>query len=541
MEKAVFKGIQNEIAKILSNASRQVYIAVAWFTNEYLFEEVMKCLRRGVPVKLIIIDDAINRNEYALDFSQFIDASGELFFANAIKVHHKFCIIDNTLITGSYNWTYYAETFNAENIIVSDNPVLVQSYEDEFENLLKTCQKIVKYESIKLEGIEKSALYDNYSYLCNDLILKKDIYKDIICEINEKKTIEVKVEKKKNIKCDNRGIPILEKRHNSGVVRRLINISLERVPMGRLYSGRKYVRANYISSDIWVRDIWVDIFDIEYVNAVARYFHKKDGGTLDDNAVLPPIPEEIYNPRGKFMFKLVSYIFYKYGKNGNKRRRIGKDGNILQKDGHPYLYDSFHTLIRYDKQSNEYIGFKSMTELCHLIVQSLFVPNTPDDYDTISDFSCINGVYKATIDDFVGICGIEETWRPNSESISSMIKNKLTINPDGVWLLKKDSQIIAYAYGFYTNNNNYNENMTNDSNGEWYVLKRLKASIINYETDKYGELLSKIIMMLKKEGRKGIVYKCPVQSIGYFEKFGFKRENPFGIYENNCIMRLVFD
>lgn len=533
MEKAVFKGIQNEIAKILSNASRQVYIAVAWFTNEYLFEEVMKCLRRDVPVKLIIIDDAINRNEYALDFSQFIDAGGELFFANAIKVHHKFCIIDNTLITGSYNWTYYAETFNAENIIVSDNPILVQSYEDEFENLLKICQKIDKYESIKLDGFEKSTLYDNYSYLCNDLCLKGEIYRDKVSTINEKNSINIKVEK-----VDYRGIPILEKTNDDYVTtRRLINISIERVP-----SGQKYVHAKYTSDDIWENDYWVDIFDTEYVNAVAKYFHKKDGGILDDNAALRPIPEEIYNPKGKFQFKLISYIFYKYGKNGNRRKRIGRDGNILQKDGYPYLYNSFHTLIRYDKQSNEYIGFKSMTELCHLIVQSLFVPNTPDDYDMISDYLCVNGVYRASIDDFESICReVERTGDPNSVITSDMIKMKLKNHPDGVWLLKKDSQIMACAYGFYTNNNNYNENMTNDSNGEWYVLKRLKASIINHETDKYGELLSKIIMMLKKEGRKGIVYKCPVQSIGYFEKFGFKRENPFGIYENNCIMRLVFD
>ena len=310
--------------------------------------------------------------------------------------------------------------------------------------------------------------------------------------------------------------------------------------MGRPCSGRKYVRANYISNNIWVRDVWVDIFDTEYVNAVMKYFHKKDGGMLDDNAVLPLIPEEIYTPKGKFQFKLISYSFYKNGKNGNKRRRVGKDGSILQKDGTPYLYDSFHTLIRYDKQTNRYIEFSSMTELCHLIVQSLYVPNTPDDYDMISDYMCVNGVYRASIDDFERICRVERTGDPSSVITSDMIKMKLKNHPNGVWLLKKNSQIMACAYGFYTNNN-YNENMANDSNGEWYVLNRLKASIINHETDKFGELLSKIIMMLKEEGRKGIIYKCPIRSIGYFEKIGFKRETPLGINENNCIMRLVFD
>ena len=48
-------------------------------------------------------------------------------------MHNKYCIIDNdTVITGSYNWTTAAETKNDENItihcICSDGSDLVKKY-----------------------------------------------------------------------------------------------------------------------------------------------------------------------------------------------------------------------------------------------------------------------------------------------------------------------------------------------------------------------------------------------------------------------------
>lgn len=72
MIEAYFSNIERQIIKKLSVAEHQVLVAVAWFTNEVLFEELLKCLRRGVSVSLIIMDDYINRNELALDFTKFI-------------------------------------------------------------------------------------------------------------------------------------------------------------------------------------------------------------------------------------------------------------------------------------------------------------------------------------------------------------------------------------------------------------------------------------------------------------------------------------
>lgn len=151
MIEAYFSNIEQQIIKRLSVAEHQVLVAVAWFTNEILFGEILKCLERRVPTSIIIMDDYINRNDYALDFTKFIAAGGKLYFSKGKKMHNKFCIIDGFLITGSYNWTYYAEKLNSENIIVIDDASIVERYKSEYCKLQNSIPPIANYEPLKLK------------------------------------------------------------------------------------------------------------------------------------------------------------------------------------------------------------------------------------------------------------------------------------------------------------------------------------------------------------------------------------------------------
>lgn len=528
MIEAYFSNIEQQIIKKLSVAEHQVFVAVAWFTNEVLFEELLKCLKRGLSVSVIIMDDYINRNELALDFTKFIETGGLLYFSKEKKMHNKFCIIDSLLITGSYNWTYYAEKLNCENIIFIDDVPVVQKYTSEYNKLQDSFTKITKYEPLKLKQITETDILNDYNYLCNDLFLKGQKYKDEIVAFNKERNYKVKIEKKEsNTEYDSRGIPLLKKDFNSPISRRrLINFSIGIVPYGRPHGGRKYVHAKCISN-VHSEDFWVDIFDPEYVNEVLKYFRKYEGGILDDASNIVPIPDDIYNPFQKYGFIPVDYIFYKFGKYGNKRRKYGINGNIIvDKGGIPYEYDSFDTLIRYDDKTKKYIGFGSKTELCHLIVESLFIPNGIDDYDIISDYYVMNGVFKATIDDYERICReAEGTGMPNSELSKEIIKDRLSNNPEGFWLYKENSTIFSYGYGVIRDNYPINEYQKshNDMDSKVFVLLRLKASRINYNSDKFGKILSQMIKDLKQQGITKVIYKCPNNQIQEIEKCGFRR------------------
>ena len=104
--------IQNAIQKELFKAQSSIRIAVAWFTNDLLFQPLLLKLSTGVKVEIILNKDNINcSKENEIDFDRFVEYGGVLRW-NTTKqlLHDKFCIIDdNVVIAGSYNWTKKAE------------------------------------------------------------------------------------------------------------------------------------------------------------------------------------------------------------------------------------------------------------------------------------------------------------------------------------------------------------------------------------------------------------------------------------------------
>lgn len=138
MEQAYFSDIRNKIIPYLNDAKDTIQVAMAWFTSSELFNTLLRCLNKKVEVELILLDNAINYMDYAPDFNVFIKAGGKLRIAGSVVgfMHHKFCIVDDRfVITGSYNWTYYAETRNVENIVITDNVEIINLFKSEFLRL----------------------------------------------------------------------------------------------------------------------------------------------------------------------------------------------------------------------------------------------------------------------------------------------------------------------------------------------------------------------------------------------------------------------
>lgn len=174
MEKSLFVNIKSFIIENLSEAKEKIRIAVAWFTNDELFQVVLRLLDQGLKIDLIIIDDCINRNEYGLNFELFISKGGHLFFSSKERnMHNKFCIIDDRLlITGSYNWTYYAENRNWENILCTDCQSVIDDYIREFDNIKSNLLECLDYLPYKLNDIKPIDLLNEFEYLYEDLKYK---------------------------------------------------------------------------------------------------------------------------------------------------------------------------------------------------------------------------------------------------------------------------------------------------------------------------------------------------------------------------------
>jgi phosphatidylserine/phosphatidylglycerophosphate/cardiolipin synthase-like enzyme len=110
-------------------------ICVFTVTDDRITEQILAAHRRGVRVRLITDNDK--------SFDRGSDV--EMLERNGIEVridrtehhmHHKFALFDRqSLLTGSYNWTRSACQHNEENLIVTDDQVLLREFAAEFERL----------------------------------------------------------------------------------------------------------------------------------------------------------------------------------------------------------------------------------------------------------------------------------------------------------------------------------------------------------------------------------------------------------------------
>jgi|TARA_B110000090_G_C13344902_1_gene432598 hypothetical protein len=170
-----FKNIRAELLQKLSEANNDIVIAVYWFTNWELFNALLRKLKEGVSVQLIIHNDFINNRESGLPFQQFIDKGGKFYFSDGDNpMHNKFCIIDKeVLINGSYNWTYFAEEKNRENILVIENEIeVVNSFYSEFQRLIKLTAPLERIEPISKFEIGLNDELNQKEYLAQDLLFK---------------------------------------------------------------------------------------------------------------------------------------------------------------------------------------------------------------------------------------------------------------------------------------------------------------------------------------------------------------------------------
>lgn len=134
---AHFQEIKNQIIDCIRDAKFTVWVAVAWFTDKDIGNELREKHLAGVNVRVIVNDDEVTRL-HGLKF----DTRGIEYKTIAPNspwgkklMHNKFCIIDlYKVIHGSYNWTSNAK-FNNESITVTDSRELAEGFSKQFIEL----------------------------------------------------------------------------------------------------------------------------------------------------------------------------------------------------------------------------------------------------------------------------------------------------------------------------------------------------------------------------------------------------------------------
>ena len=168
---AVFENIADRIQAEIKAASKSIFIAVAWFTNKNLFEELLKKKNEGCRVSLIISNDSINTLS-GIEYEKLSAGNSKVYRvgdgANDL-MHNKFCVIDfNTVITGSYNWSNKAE-YNFENVVINQNDTaLAEQFIKEFNQIVKQYfpnEKIAENDFPIVQVLRRLEILKNYVLL----------------------------------------------------------------------------------------------------------------------------------------------------------------------------------------------------------------------------------------------------------------------------------------------------------------------------------------------------------------------------------------
>jgi phosphatidylserine/phosphatidylglycerophosphate/cardiolipin synthase-like enzyme len=130
-------GCTEAIVNELGKAQEEVLVQAYGFTSAPIAQALVDAAKRGLKVE-IILDKGQRTEKYSeADFTLHAGIPTYIDFAHAIA-HNKIMIIDEqTVITGSFNFTKGAEEKNAENLLVIHEPELAKKYIQNWQEHLK--------------------------------------------------------------------------------------------------------------------------------------------------------------------------------------------------------------------------------------------------------------------------------------------------------------------------------------------------------------------------------------------------------------------
>jgi cardiolipin hydrolase len=131
---------RNGILDLLTKARKRIDICVFTISDDRITESIIAAHDRQIPVRILTDND--KANDLGSDVYRMQDHGVPVVMdSSPSHMHHKFALVDEYLLNGSFNWTRSASDYNQENIVVSDNPTLVRDFDRIFNDLWTTFSK----------------------------------------------------------------------------------------------------------------------------------------------------------------------------------------------------------------------------------------------------------------------------------------------------------------------------------------------------------------------------------------------------------------
>lgn len=169
-----------KLIELLDGAKKTIYAAVYMITDKTIAEALTRA-KRDRKIDVQVITDKITVTSI-FGKGNFLAEQGikvwffnpqpkttptentPFYMAPAI-MHHKFALIDNQLWNGSFNWTRAANQKNHENVVLTDDRELVNSFKQQFEQLKMICTPLEPKYTPMTSRIEYAPDFEDVSLL----------------------------------------------------------------------------------------------------------------------------------------------------------------------------------------------------------------------------------------------------------------------------------------------------------------------------------------------------------------------------------------
>lgn len=135
-------GCTELLLQLIRSARQSIYFLAFSFTSDELADALIERAQHGVLVAGVMEASQVASNT-GTKYSNFRLAGLDVRLdGNSNQMHHKAFLIDGQIVsTGSFNFTYSAETRNDENLLIIDEPQIAKLYLREFERIFNQAVK----------------------------------------------------------------------------------------------------------------------------------------------------------------------------------------------------------------------------------------------------------------------------------------------------------------------------------------------------------------------------------------------------------------
>ncbi len=122
-----------KIVRAIKKAKKSILVQAYSFTSQPIIKALASAKYRGINVKILLDKSLIiNRSQYYSPIPYFQDQNIWIRIDYLpVIAHNKVIIVDdNTVITGSFNFTRAAQKNNTENVLIINDSKLAQKYTD---------------------------------------------------------------------------------------------------------------------------------------------------------------------------------------------------------------------------------------------------------------------------------------------------------------------------------------------------------------------------------------------------------------------------